>query len=163
MADLASLVVEVDARQVAAAQRTLEQFNATAGQTDKAVSGAARSVNAAAQTMSQGVNRTANSFGLMRHQTQNLAQQMQDLVVSLGSGQSAFTVLLQQGPQITSAMGGVSNALNIVGQGIARIGPIGVSAFGAAAAAATGFFASLKADQAEREFTRIADSFKLLA
>lgn len=48
---------------------------------------------------------------LQSYQVANLGQQLQDVAVQLGSGQNPFIILLQQGPQITSAMGGVTNAI----------------------------------------------------
>lgn len=54
------------------------------------------------------------SLKLQSWQVTNLSQQLQDVAVQLGSGQNPFTIMLQQGPQITSAMGGVGNSLEIV-------------------------------------------------
>lgn len=47
-------------------------------------------------------------------QVANLGQQLQDVGVQLSMGTSPFIILAQQGPQITSAMGGVKNALALV-------------------------------------------------
>lgn len=72
---------------------------------------------------------------LQSYQITNLAAQAQDVLVSLGSGQNPLTVLLQQGPQATSAAGGVSNAFKLLGgaAGVARlaIGGLVVGGIGA--------------------------------
>lgn len=73
-------------------------------------------------------------------QITNLGQQAQDLFVSLGSGQNPLTVLLQQGPQATSAAGGAGNAFKLLGgaAGIARIA-VGGLALGVGATLVTAF------------------------
>ena len=51
---------------------------------------------------------------LQTWQLTNLGQQMQDVFVQMQMGTNPFTILAQQGPQITTAMGGVRNALALV-------------------------------------------------
>ncbi len=65
---------------------------------------------------------------LQGYQVANLGQQFQDLFVSLGSGQNPFIVLLQQGPQATSAVGGVSNAIALLRQHV-NLGYVAAAAF----------------------------------
>lgn len=57
-----------------------------------------------------------NSLGLQRSQVQNLTAQFVDLGTQLASGGGVFLPLVQQGPQAIDAVGGVGNALRIVGQ-----------------------------------------------
>lgn len=51
---------------------------------------------------------------LQGFQVANLFQQLQDVGVQLSTGTNPFIILAQQGPQITSAMGGVRNSLALV-------------------------------------------------
>jgi hypothetical protein len=53
-----------------------------------------------AGTYSQAVQQTADSSRLARHEMINLSRQIQDIGVSLASGQSPLTVAIQQGAQI---------------------------------------------------------------
>jgi hypothetical protein len=117
---------------------------------------AANNAGAAVGKAGDAAGKAANGFGLARHQVANLAQQFQDVAVSLGSGQGFATVLLQQGPQITSAMGGVSNSISIVKDAIGRI-PTAVKVAGAglgivgAVTAAAAALAGLNADLEKTE------------
>ena len=54
--------------------------------------------------------RAATSTKLAAHESLNLGYQIQDFVVQVGSGQSALTAMLQQGPQAVGAVGGMSRA-----------------------------------------------------
>lgn len=72
-----------------------------------------RNLNALRQA-SAATREHTGAVQLQRYQIANLWQQIQDVGVGLGSGQSPITILIQQGPQITSAMGGVRNALELV-------------------------------------------------
>jgi hypothetical protein len=53
---------------------------------------------------------------LQAHEWTNLSYQLQDFVVQVGSGQGVFRPLLQQAPQATGAVGGVSRAVQLVTQ-----------------------------------------------
>jgi lambda family phage tail tape measure protein len=75
---------------------------------------------------SQGMASTATSTGLARHELINLSRQIQDVGVSLVSGQSPFMVLAQQGTQIadifgSSKTGTVGGALRQIAGGIASV------------------------------------------
>ncbi len=68
----------------------------------------------------------ATSTGLARHEMINLSRQAQDVAVSLASGQSPFTVLLQQGTQVAdvfaaSGNGTVGGFFRQLGSGIASV------------------------------------------
>lgn len=106
-----------------AVARTKAQF---AGQVQQ-IRGVSQATNQAAGT----AQAHAGAVKLQAFQLANLGQQLQDVFVQLGSGTSALTVLVQQGPQITTAMGGVRNAIALV---TAAINPFTI-AIGAAVAA----------------------------
>nr|WP_281414951.1 phage tail length tape measure family protein [Azospirillum picis] len=58
---------------------------------------------------------------LAAHEMANLSYQIQDVFVSLAGGQNPLIVLIQQGPQATSAVGGVSRAMALM------LSPIGLT------------------------------------
>jgi hypothetical protein len=62
------------------------------------------------------------SVGLARHELINLSRQAQDIAVSLASGQSPLTVLMQQGTQVADILGthqgGVGAAIKSLGENI---------------------------------------------
>lgn len=72
-----------------------------------------------------------SGVGLARHELINLGRQAQDVFVSLASGQSPMTVLIQQGTQIAdvfaSSRGSVMGFLGQIGPALLRLsGPIGL-------------------------------------
>lgn len=73
--------------------------------------------------------RAANSTKLAAHETLNLGYQLQDFVVQVGSGQSAITAMLQQGPQAVGAVGGLSRAWALL------VSPVTLVALGVTAVA----------------------------
>lgn len=85
-----------------------------------------------------------NATPLRSFQVANLVQQAQDALVQFGSGQNPLTILLQQGPQITTAAGGVSNAFKLLGgaAGIAKLAVGGLVVGGLAAFVAASVQAS---------------------
>lgn len=109
------------AREIRIADQFLAQGGLTAGehaerlaliQTRYAQAGAA------AGTASKGI-------GLARHEMVNLSRQAQDIGVSLASGQSPFTVLVQQGTQVAdifaSSQGSIKGFFSQVGAGIGSV------------------------------------------
>lgn len=85
----------------------------------------------------------AKSTGLARHELVNLSRQAQDIGVSLASGQSPFTVLIQQGTQVADIFGTSQGTVRGFGAQLAslvtpmRLLVAGVALVGAAAVAAT--------------------------
>ena len=143
MADLATLKVGVDSREVKTAAKDLDALGAAAGNAERDV----RNVGAAAQTtgsamrnmtniIQQGeqaqiaaanANRAVGQTGqLARHHMMNLGFQFQDLGVQIASGANPLTAFIQQGAQI----GGIMTQAQIGIGGVVR-------AFGAMVAAAT--------------------------
>lgn len=59
---------------------------------------------------------TTGKLRLQSHEWTNLSYQLQDFVVQVGSGQGVFRPLLQQAPQATGAVGGVSRAWQLLRQ-----------------------------------------------
>jgi hypothetical protein len=124
------LSISADTRQI---QRQLKQLigqterdtksieNAFGG-IDKAATGAfgrvAANGNAAFTTAEQGAKRFGAAMSASKVQTANLAAQLNDISVQLAGGQSPFQIALQQGTQITQALGsgtGVRGAVAAVG------------------------------------------------
>ena len=143
MADLATLKVGVDSREVKTAARDLDALGAAAGNAERDV----RNVGAAAQStgsamrnmtniIQQGeqaqiaaanANRAVGQTGqLARHHMMNLGFQFQDLGVQIASGANPLTAFIQQGAQI----GGIMTQAQIGIGGVVR-------AFGSMVAAAT--------------------------
>lgn len=87
----------IDTNNLAAAQARL----ATSAQR---VAGA---IDAGNKTLGRDGQKTGALFGLRPHEMQNLAFQIQDVFVSLGSGQPVMQVLLQQGTQIGALFPGL--------------------------------------------------------
>lgn len=101
------------------------------------------------ETANESSKKFVAGTGLARHELINLSRQIQDVGVSLVSGQSPFMVLAQQGAQIadifgSSKTGTVGGAIKQVASGIAsfltpmRVLGLGVAATGIAAVAAYG-------------------------
>lgn len=98
----------------------------------------------------------ATSTGVARHELINMSRQIQDVGVSLGSGQSPFTVLLQQGTQIAdilaSSEASAKSFFKSIWSGItsvitpARLLVAGLSAVGVAIAAAFASYQSAQRD-----------------
>lgn len=140
MSDIATLGIKVDASQVTAGTTALDKFAASAKPAAQAASG----LEKAAASASRSTNAIATSGGLARHEMINLSRQIQDVGVSLVSGQSPFMVLAQQGTQIADIFGSsgtatVGGAIKQVTSGIANfITPMrvlgGVTALAGAAA-----------------------------
>jgi len=86
----------------------------------------------------------ATGTGLARHEMVNLSRQLQDVGVSLVSGQSPFTVLAQQGAQIADIFG--SSKTGTVGGAFRQIvnfvGPMRLVALGVAGIATAGYMVS---------------------
>jgi hypothetical protein len=66
--------------------------------------------------LSRAATATHEPIRLQGWQLRQLGQQFTDLAVQIGSGQGLFRPLLQQGPQVVDAMGGVSNATLLLRQ-----------------------------------------------
>lgn len=136
MTDIARLGLAIDSGPVTAANAALDKFQASANaaaagadklQTATKTTGANVAViGKSAQEADKALQGVAKSTGLTRAEMINLSRQMQDVGVSLVSGQSPFMVLAQQGTQIadifgSSKTGTVGGALRQIGSGIAGV------------------------------------------
>lgn len=102
MADTASLIARVKTEGVAAADKQLDDFAAAAAkaetQTEKFTSGAGKANIATRQAANDGFAKFRNAAG-------QVGFQVQDMVVQLQSGTSAFVAIGQQGSQLAGAFG----------------------------------------------------------
>ncbi|WP_105370604.1 phage tail length tape measure family protein [Neorhizobium huautlense] len=140
------LSISADTRQI---QRQLKQLigqterdtksieNAFGG-IDKAATGAfgrvAANGNSAFRSAEQGARRFGSAMDVSKVQTANLAAQLNDISVQLAGGQSPFQIALQQGTQITQALGsqaGVRGAVSAVaGAFTSLLNPVSLATIG---------------------------------
>lgn len=145
MTDIARLGLVIDSSSAKTATTDLERFQASANQaaaaTDKLAASSTKS-NAAGKTVkdaatgaAQGHNALAiaatkaadasdaltKSTGLARHELVNLSRQAQDIGVSLASGQSPFTVLIQQGTQVGDVFANSQGTIGGFGRQVAGV------------------------------------------
>lgn len=155
MSDIATLGLAVDSRQVVGATKALDDLTAAAkpasaaasalGKAATGASAASGALGKASTAAAAGATGIAKSGALARHELVNLSRQIQDVGVSLVSGQSPFMVLVQQGAQVadifgSSKSGTVGGALRQVGSGIASfLTPVRALSLGVAAAGATAY------------------------
>jgi hypothetical protein len=90
---------------------------------------------------------------LTAHQWTNLSYQLQDVVVQLAGGQNPLLIMMQQGPQATSAVGGVGNALALMRGALMTTAGIAIGTTAAIVAAVVAV--GLAADHAAGEFRAI--------
>lgn len=102
MADTASLIARVKTEGVAAADKQLDDFAASAAkaetQTEKFTAGAGKANIATRQAANDGFAKFRNAAG-------QVGYQVQDMVTQLQSGTSAFVAIGQQGSQLAGAFG----------------------------------------------------------
>ncbi len=127
------------------------------------------------QKIGAGARAASNAVQLNAQQLTNLQFQMQDIGVSLASGQNPFTVMMQQGSQIVQIFGpgtGVLGALKAVGGGLVTFltNPLNLALLGfSAATAAAGYLFSIitgpgedaneTLEEQEGHITRIAEKY----
>ncbi|MGM4987523.1 phage tail length tape measure family protein [Tardiphaga sp. 841_E9_N1_2] len=155
MGDIAVLGLALDSRPVVQGTKALDDFArsskpaaAGAAALEKAVSDAGKAsgtLGTKLKPANDALTNVAKSGALARHELINLSRQIQDVGVSLVSGQSPFMVLAQQGAQVadifgSSKTGTVGGALKQVGSGIANfLTPVRALSLGVAAAGAAGY------------------------
>lgn len=136
MNDVAVLGIKVDSRETVAATTALDKFAA-----------AAKPAAAGAAGFEKAAKGAATGTGLARHEMINLSRQIQDVGVSLVSGQSPFLILAQQGTQIadiygSSKTGTVGGSLQQIKSGLASVlTPMRLLAGGTALAGAAAYVA----------------------
>lgn len=110
MADMTveRLVAVLEAR-VDKYEKAFQKARATSDRELAAVEGRgtafAANMNAAMGRAAQGFDATSKNVVALKGQTANLASQFQDIAVQLQSGSSPLTIALQQGTQISAALG----------------------------------------------------------
>ncbi|MCR0981787.1 phage tail length tape measure family protein [Roseomonas populi] len=135
---------------VAARQRAARLEEAMAGLQSRGrqVTEEQRSAVAAARTEYERLrdqsDKTSNSFKLQQYQVQNLTAQVVDLGVQISSGGGILLPLIQQGPQAVDAVGGVRNAVGLLGQVLT---PARVATLALGAALVTSVAAAESADR----------------
>ncbi len=123
--DLESLVLTIsaDTRQIQRALKRLE--GDTSGSLDRVEKAFDRPVD--------GVDRLSKKLGQTRFETANLAAQFQDIAVQMQSGQSPFTIALQQGTQISTVLGtrGAAGAVGLLGAAFGSLlNPVSLATIG---------------------------------
>ena len=156
-----ALLITADASQMARGVKEAERGIAGLGTAAKASAGgvgalaaandqaAAAAQRAAAAVTGLGAaevqarTQAAAATGALRMQTQNLAFQFQDIATQIVSGQSPFTILAQQLPQITMHGGKLTGVMGALRQSLAGfVSPLGLMTIGftVAAGAAIDYF-----------------------
>ncbi|EMJ0319327.1 hypothetical protein V7I88_004599 [Salmonella enterica] len=102
MADTASLIARVKTEGVEEASRQLTALGRTSEQVDAAIARMTGDVGKTNKAMSDAAR---GGFGQFRNAAQQTGYQVQDLVVQLQSGTSAFVAIGQQGSQLAGAFG----------------------------------------------------------
>lgn len=156
MTDVATLGIAVDSRNVVSAKKALDDLTGAA----KPAAAAAASLEKATANAGKGAQQLAQGTGLARHEMINLSRQLQDVGVSLVSGQSPFMVLAQQGTQIadifgSSKTGTVGGALK---QFVGYVGPVRLIGLGVAGVAAAAYMASTALSSMVKEADDLARS-----
>ncbi|WFE92308.1 phage tail tip lysozyme [Roseibium porphyridii] len=156
------------------AARDFSAASVAAGKAAGAQAAAARSANQAGHFIKQQGLQAANANRLAAHEATNLSYQMNDIAVSLASGQSPFIVMAQQGSQVSQIMGkrGLGQILPAIAGGIASmINPTTIlfAALAAGAVAGQAAFKSMRGEVHDLEkvlddhadlVRRIKDAYK---
>lgn len=98
----------------------------------------------------------AKGTKLAAHEITNLTYQLQDTVVSLAGGMNPFLVMMQQGPQATSAVGGVGRALSLLAT------PAGVATIAVAAVAGAVLLVTAASEQHQKSVMAVTTSTRLM-
>ena len=142
------------ARQAGSAAQGLAASSRSASAETKSLADASRTATAAAQAQAQAVNSVAKAnqaVGISAKQhaaaMRMLPAQMTDITVGLSTGQSPFTVLMQQGGQLKDSFGGAIPAIRAVSGAVMGM----VNPYTVATAAVVGLGAAWLAGRQEVE------------
>ena len=108
MSNTATIQLRADSTQVEAAAGDLDQLASSAKRADTAVDGlggAARKIKTPLKGVGTGAASAGKSMGMMKSRVQQVGFQVQDFVVQLQGGTSAFVAFGQQGSQLAGAFG----------------------------------------------------------
>lgn len=131
MADTASLIARVKTEGVEETSRQLTALGRTSEQVDAAVARMTGDVGKSNKAMSDAAR---GGFGQFRNAAQQTGYQVQDLVVQLQSGTSAFVAIGQQGSQLAGAFGPGGAVLGAVIALAAAVGGVLYKSLGIAGA-----------------------------
>lgn len=128
--DLQRLVVQLEASFV----KYERSWQKAVGLTDANVKRVQSRFDGMSRSIGNAGSRTAQALEPVGFQTANIASQFQDIAVQLQSGQSPFTIALQQGTQLGQALGstgGLRGAISALGSGFASlISPVNLATIG---------------------------------
>lgn len=127
MADTASLIARVKTEGVQQADKQLDDFAAAANNADTAVNKLSPNVVKLDTSMSRAAR---GGMSAARQATQQVGFQVQDLVVQLQSGTSAFVAIGQQGSQLAGAFGPGGAVLGAVIALASAVGGVLYKSFG---------------------------------
>lgn len=159
--DLEKLVVQLGAdfrsyenamaRASGITRRQLAQIKADATAAGGAAAVGFDGATTGVQRFGKGAQAASKQVNSLKGQTGNLAAQFQDIAVQLQSGQSPFTIALQQGTQISSVLGGTGARGAVAALGgafLSLLNPVSLATIGiiAAGGAAVQYFSNLSDD-----------------
>jgi uncharacterized protein YijF (DUF1287 family) len=145
--DLQRLVVQMEASFI----KYERQWQKAMGVTDANVAKTKAKFDGLEKVIGNAGSRTARGLAPVSLQTGNIAAQFQDIAVQLQAGQSPFTIALQQGTQLSAALGGggLKGALSGLAAGFgALINPVSLTTIAVIAlgGAAVQYFSTLIQD-----------------
>ncbi|OKP79766.1 hypothetical protein BTE77_06660 [Ensifer adhaerens] len=132
--DTARLLVSIEATQ----SKFEKQLSAVAKAAERAARNTEQSFQQANDNIGRGFNRGAReaekSLGAQRAAVQNLSFQLNDIATSLAGGASPFQVMMQQGSQVSQALGSAGGGLTGViktlgGAFTSMVNPVSLASF----------------------------------
>lgn len=172
MAEVTTLTLAVDSRQVASGKEALDQFARSGAKTETALgamekaareaakatgataaatNAASRASASAAARMTRSTKQVGDATKLTAQQAQQLGFQLNDLFVQVASGGNPFTALIQQGSQLSGTFGGVGGAMRAI---LSTLTPLRVGLGLTAGSAATLGLAFIEGDRQSAELAR---------
>ncbi|MEM6381646.1 MAG: phage tail length tape measure family protein [Pseudomonadota bacterium] len=106
-----------------AAASDIDQLSASQQRAAAITENARRSSQGMATALTQGSRASAQAVGLTSAEMSNLSFQMNDIAMGLATGQSPFTVMIQQGAQVNQILGrrGVGQIFPLMLQGLTSL------------------------------------------
>lgn len=165
--DLQRLVVQMEA----SFTKYERQWQKAMGVTDANVKKTQAQFNNMAKVVTNAGGSTARGLQPIGMQTANIASQFQDIAVQLQAGQSPFTIALQQGTQLSAALGsgrGLKGTLSALAGAVASlVSPVSLATIGfiALGGVAVQYFATLLQDgkASEEELKKQEDLIRKVA
>jgi GH24 family phage-related lysozyme (muramidase) len=155
--DTARLLVSIEAT-TKKFEKQLAAIAKTAGDTAGGIENKFKKANDnVAGSFDSGGKRVVQSLGAQRAAVSNLSFQLNDIAMGLASGTSPFTIMVQQGSQVSQALqgsGGLLGALKTVGGAFAQmVNPVSLASFAliGLTGAAVQYLTTLKSDVPDAE------------